>query len=254
MFKAFQGYARHIAVSSLLRWIPPTHLYRYVILAASLLEKLENLRWLDPVFGIKIPEHMIVKKDLKQNIIPIILESLRWREVYFPIPIKTEGTELVQVFYKQHSRLVICTGHFPLSRLAHQVLYQLAIPYAMIVTYPPLKLWGELIQPNITLLIASPSVLLKVKQQLALGNMVLAAIDVVKQGQVVHLSPNLLHIARLTETPIVFMATDLTSTDECLVHFQLPTQPLLQSEQDVEACLSEFRQFLNQYSKLPVNA
>jgi hypothetical protein len=247
-----QSSFRKIAANSVWKLIPQNHIYAIALFLANVLLLLHRINRFESLFGIKLEGYIIIQNDLKQNFLGLILTKLGWRKVSFPIPITTSGLDLLIDLHSKHERLIICSGHFPLNRIVHQVLGELSLPYVVVSTVKGFDMWGNFKRPNCKILPVSAHVFLHAKRHLLAGDIVITDIDRVNKGQVIEVSPNLFRLAQLTATPVLFVRTALTDQGRILVHFEAPSQLLIQSA-DINFCLQEFIRFLDQSSQFPAS-
>ena len=221
--------------------------------AARLIALLPPRLWYSAIFRICVLQASMIRplialspyrKDGRRQVIVAWLLNSWLRQLAalrkpFPIPIRSQGSELILEASAHPSGLVICSAHLPLVHLILTSIVTLQQTLSGVVAGETemrggrIPLWG--LSEDATGIVSDWSVLLRMRRILGQGGTVFALVDTYL-GQT--LRPNILRLVQRVEARVVFAFAELMPNGEILVEYFAPPDPICKNDQSIQMNLT----------------
>lgn len=200
-----------------------------------------------------------LSRDINAQFLRVMLNHVTQNGGRFKVAISgaEKAKKEIQDAYTSKNRLILCTGHFPLTRAILILLRDLGIPAVWVkIPYidptPSGWVWG--IGDRVNTIDVSESILSDGWESLSQGYALIIMLDGMKKrrkslplcsvsGGQLYVASNLFRFASITKTPVAFFSSSLSRGQIC-TKIKRPATNYPENKMDIEAFLNLFIEFL----------
>jgi lauroyl/myristoyl acyltransferase len=238
--------------------VPSKSLYPLAVrLSRALALAARGLKWV----GLGVSSTWLPPDDLEGLALRNLLTALTYFGARFTPEVRLDGIESLMEYYAVHGRAILCSAHYPLNRVLLRVLEDHRLrstlitgPIPIDARFPGSWAWGA--RHSVRHLPSSTNVLLRARGELRSGRVLVLDVDSAEataegtrfgSGPCVrYVSHAVFHLARLTQTPVLYFAARRSDDRAILLSLRKAPVVVPQSGDDVVRCARACAEFLGQ--------